>query len=195
MSGDAEVLMRKLTVQVSMVVAGLVLTMTACSSSNEASTGGGARTTVGWAAVSLPKEYTVVTGTDRPAGWDWVAQDQAGTAATVQLAVDGELGHYTNAGLAMGVLQVGPQVGSLPEWAQVGEESQTTMDGADEARTLRFSYVPDQGRTYHGAWLVGCRRTTQQCVAVQVTSSAELTADQVDDLFAHVSFADRAAQA
>ncbi|HEX8497924.1 MAG TPA: hypothetical protein VF661_12080 [Actinomycetales bacterium] len=169
--------------------AAAVLVLGGCSGGVDDVAAGPAAQTVGWAKAATPDAYVVVPGDQRPVGWDWVAQDAAGSAATVQLAVDGELGYFQNAGLAMGVLQVGPQIGTLPSWTQVGAEQETTVAGADEARTLRFTYRPEQGRTYNGAWVVACRKVTQQCIAAQVTSAGALDDATVTAMFAKVLLA------
>jgi len=128
----------------------------------------GSRAEVGQVSVRYPKGWAVLAAADRPTGWDWAAQDQAGTA---QVAMDGDYSAL-DVDFTVASLLAGAQVGSYPDFA-LAERSAVDVDGA----RVDFGYqVADVD--YQAAWVVA-RGDGSRTVVVQVSGRKPLSSDLV----------------
>ena len=95
---------------------------------------GTTKATVGDLTVHYPDGWTVLQGGDKPAGWDWAAQDRAGQSGTAQLAVDGD--HSAQSvDISVAQLLASAQVGSYPRFALQAQRP-VEVKGADKAMRI-----------------------------------------------------------
>ena len=154
--------MRARRAAASMVAA--IAVAAACAGCGDADEGDYASTSVGMLEVDHPAAWTTALATQKP----WTKGFRRAPGSVEQMQVSGDLGGYTTATEAMGVLMMQGNVG-LDGFHVVGTR-EVKVDGATSAEVARFTLTDDKGAKVHGEWFVAVKWPGLHSVAVSTLS-------------------------
>lgn len=126
--------------------------------------GGYESTSVGMLEVDHPAAWTTSVAVRKP----WTKGFRRAKDSVEQMQVSGDLGGYSSATEAMGVLMAYGNAGL--DGFHVEKTRDVEVDGATSAEVARFTITDDKGAKVHGEWFVAVKWPGLHSVGVSTLS-------------------------